>query len=525
MPESKNPMNLTWSHARRFRQMVQAFFFVLFVVLLFTGLQRQDANPLADLFFRINPLSALTAMLASRSWIHGFELALIIIGLTVLLGRVWCGWICPTGTLLEWVSFRSARKRGRALSPQWRMIKYVLLVVIQVMALLGNLSLMIFEPLALFTRAMTTVIIPGLNYAINTSEHALYSLAFLRPAVDWLEGVLRGTVLPVKQPAFGGTLWVALLFTGVLALNWVADRFWCRYLCPLGALLGWLSKFSILRPLIGSTCTGCKACSLACKPGAIRTAPKAEATRSAADVTIMPSECTVCLDCLNSCTNEGLGFAPALVPKAIPASAEQFDLSRRQLLQAGALGSAGLVLLRTDLRLRTKNTRLIRPPGAQDENAFLSQCVRCTQCMKICPTSALQPAFAEAGLEGLWTPVVMPRAGYCDYGCNACGQVCPSGAIPLLDLAEKRQQVIGKASVDRNRCLPWASSTPCIVCEEMCPTPEKAIRLEKVSAVNEFGEEIALQQPYVLRELCIGCGICENHCPLEGEAAIRVYSV
>ncbi len=279
-------MNLTWSHARRFRQMVQAFFFVLFVVLLFTGLQRQDANPLADLFFRINPLSALTAMLASRSWIHGFELALIIIGLTVLLGRVWCGWICPTGTLLEWVSFRSARKRGRALSPQWRMIKYVLLVVILVMALLGNLSLMIFEPLALFTRAMTTVMIPGLNYAINTSEHALYSLAFMRPAVDWLESVLRGTVLPVKQPAFGGTLWVALLFTGVLALNWVADRFWCRYLCPLGALLGWLSKFSILRPLIGSTCTGCKACSLACKPGAIRTTPKAEATRSAADVII-----------------------------------------------------------------------------------------------------------------------------------------------------------------------------------------------------------------------------------------------
>jgi polyferredoxin len=514
-------MKLTWSHARHIRQIVQAFFFVLFVVLLFAGLQRQEVNPLADLFFRINPLSALTAMLASRSWIHGFELALIIIGLTVLLGRVWCGWICPTGTLLEWVSFRSARKHGKALSPRWRMIKYVLLVVILVMALLGNLSLLIFEPLALFTRTMTTVMIPGLNYAINASEHALYSLAFLRPAVDWLEGVLRGPVLLVKQPAFGDTLWVALLFTGVLALNWVADRFWCRYLCPLGALLGWLSKISILRPLIGSACTGCTACALACKPGAIRTVPKAEATHSAADITIMPSECTVCLDCLTTCTKEGMGFAH----KAIPASAEEFDLSRRQFLQTAALGSAGLVLLRTDLRLRTKNTRLIRPPGAQDEDAFLSQCVRCTQCMKICPTTALQPALGEAGLEGLWTPVVMPRVGYCDYGCNACGQVCPSGAIPLLELAEKRQQVIGKASVDRNRCLPWASSTPCIVCEEMCPMPEKAIRLEKVSAVNEFGEEIELQQPYVLRELCIGCGICENHCPLEGEAAIRVYSV
>jgi len=514
-------MKLTWSHGRRIRQIVQTFFFILFVVLLISVLQRQEVNPLADLFFRVNPLSALTAMLASRKWIHGFEWALLIVGLTILLGRVWCGWICPTGTLLEWISFRSARKRAGKISPKWRMAKYALLVIILVMALLGNLSLMLFEPLALFTRAMTTVIIPGLNYAINASEHALYSLAFLRPAVDWLESLLRGPVLPVKQPAFGGTFLIGTLFFGIIAINLLADRFWCRYLCPLGALLGWLSKISILRPVIGSACTGCTRCAIACKPGAIRTVPKADATRTAVDITIMPSECTVCLDCLENCTKDGMGIQPVLKP----APAQGFDLSRRQFLQTTAAGVAGLVLLRTDLRLRTKHSRLIRPPGAQDEAAFLSQCVRCTQCMKICPTTALQPAFGEAGLEGLWTPVVMPRVGYCDYGCNACGQVCPSGAIPLLNLAEKRQQVIGLASVDRNRCLPWASGIPCIVCEEMCPTPEKAIRLETVSGVDEWGDPIELQQPYVLRDLCIGCGICENRCPLEGEAAIRVYSV
>jgi formate hydrogenlyase subunit 6/NADH:ubiquinone oxidoreductase subunit I len=143
--------------------------------------------------------------------------------------------------------------------------------------------------------------------------------------------------------------------------------------------------------------------------------------------------------------------------------------------------------------------------------------------MKICPTTALQPALFEAGVAGIWTPLVVPRVGYCDYGCTACGQVCPSGAIPLLALEEKRLTVIGKASIDRNRCLPWASGVPCIVCEEMCPTPHKSIRLEKAQVMDASGQTSTVQRPSVLREVCIGCGICEHNCPLEGSAAIRVY--
>lgn len=141
---------------------------------------------------------------------------------------------------------------------------------------------------------------------------------------------------------------------------------------------------------------------------------------------------------------------------------------------------------------------------------------------RVCPTGALQPALAEAGLEGFWTPILAPRLGYCDYACNACGPVYPSQAIPALSLPAKRSQVIGVAQVDKERCLPWSQGTPCIICEEMCPVPDKAIVLKEHQQVGEDGVTGMLQAPEVQRERCIGCGICEYRCPLPGEAAIRI---
>jgi formate hydrogenlyase subunit 6/NADH:ubiquinone oxidoreductase subunit I len=125
-------------------------------------------------------------------------------------------------------------------------------------------------------------------------------------------------------------------------------------------------------------------------------------------------------------------------------------------------------------------------------------------------------------MEGLWTPILITRLGYCDFACNACGQVCPTQAIPALPLEEKRLQVMGKAYIDENRCIAWADHTDCIVCEEMCPLPEKAIQLEEqqISLLN--GTQRTIKLPQVLRERCIGCGICEYKCPVVGEAAIRV---
>ncbi len=508
---------MTWLRWRRLRQIIQLLFFLFFVYLMFTTVQKLVASPLADVFFRFNPLSALASMLASRSWIQGLELALITVGVTILLGRVWCGWVCPMGTLLVWVSFKKARRRTVNISPRWRSLKYILLAVILAAAVFGNLSLLALDPIAILTRTATTSIIPGFDYGINTLESTLYPLRFLQPVLDGLETLVRGSLLPFKQPAYAQNLLIAGIFIGILALNLLADRFWCRYLCPLGGLLGLLSRFSIFRPIITESCNQCTRCALMCKPEAIR------GSREEGVVEIVPSECTVCLDCLANCARKDMRFG--LQPKLVPAP--QHDLSRRQALGALGVGLGGVLLLRTDLRAKKRSPQLIRPPGVTDESAFLAACLRCSECMKICPTSGLQPSFEQSGLEGLWTPVLIPRVGYCDYGCNACGQVCPTKAIPELALEDKRQAVIGKANVNKNRCLPWASATPCIVCEEMCPTPQKSIRLEEAVVQDAQGNTVTVQRPYVLRELCIGCGICENRCPLEGEAGILVntYSV
>ncbi len=449
-------------------------------------------------------------MLAARAWIARLALSFVVLGLTLLVGRVWCGWVCPLGTVLEWLSLGGARARSSALSPRWRRIKHGLLLLTLTAAAWTSLSLLVLDPLALLGRTSTTAVLPALNHVVTALESTAYRLRLLQPAVDAMERLLRGPVLPVEQPVFLQNVPIALLFCAVLVLNLWSDRFWCCFLCPLGALLGLLSKVSLLRPVLGPSCNRCGRCADVCRLGAIRSEPA---------YAIAVSECTVCLECLSACPQQGTGLRRHHQPDP----AREYDPTRRQVLAALAITAAGVATLRAGVRSKSQHPLLIRPPGVQDEGAFLSRCLRCSQCMRVCPTSGLQPTVFEAGLEGLWTPRLVPRLGYCDFGCNACGQVCPSQAIPALELERKRKTVMGLASVDRNRCRPWAYGVPCIVCEEMCPVPDKAIKLEVTTVTDVQGNPMTLQRPVVRQDLCVGCGVCEHHCPVAGEAAIRVY--
>jgi ferredoxin len=210
-----------------------------------------------------------------------------------------------------------------------------------------------------------------------------------------------------------------------------------------------------------------------------------------------------------------------------PPRQQQLDLGRRSLLLAGAAGVGTVLIARSSAQGEGHiyNPALIRPPGSVTEEEFLGKCIRCGECMKVCPTNAIQPSAGEAGMVGLWTPVLKMKMGYCEYECNLCQQVCPTHAIQLMTLEEKQKVKIGLAFFDRNRCLPYASARTCIVCEEHCPTPKKAIWFQEVQVMTPDGTLNTVKQPRVNPDLCIGCGICENRCPFTDQRGVYVTSV
>jgi polyferredoxin len=461
---------------------------------------------------RLDPLSGLSQLLASHTFLAGSALALLTIILTLFFGRAWCGWLCPLGTTLD--LFPSRRKSKKTLSQNqpgnvWRSVKYGLLLSILIAALFGNLTLLIFDPLTILLRTLSASIWPAIDRIVTLSETTLYRLPFLSNVVSTFDTWLRPAVLPTAPVYYRNTLLFVAVFLSIIALNLVTLRFWCRYLCPLGAMLGLLTKVALFRRHVGEECQGCTLCTQVCPTGTID-----PDKNYASD----PSECTMCLDCMEACPRGGITFVPAISP----ASWQEYDPNRRQALITLGLTVGALALFRSDAPAKREHPQLIQPPGARQNN-LLSKCVRCTECMRACPTGGLQPAVAEAGLEGLWTPILIPRLGYCDYSCNACGLICPVQAIPLLTLEEKRAQVIGKAYINQNRCIAWSDRRNCIVCEEMCPIPDKAIHLETNEVSLNDGTLGSIQLPYVNRDLCIGCGICEYKCPVQGDAAIRVY--
>jgi polyferredoxin len=548
------------STARRASQVVflAAFLFLLFRS-EFTGSFRGASGQIrlpwpVSIFLEADPLAAVATAISTHTVYRGLLWSLLILVPTFFLGRFFCGWVCPLGTLHHFFSgFKSEKKCGKSLLDSnrykpWQAVKYYLLAAVLLSALFGSLLAGLLDPISLTVRSLALSIFPGVNYASGALLDLWYDSPWrpVRFAADAAQFLLQGTLVSFRQPHFRQAVFLGTIFIGLLALNLRVTRFWCRAICPLGALLGVCSRWSLVHlKKDPSACDDCNRCLLHCQGGDDPIpGPKWR-----------KAECHLCFNCVGDCPTHGVAFSVGPMRTAAT-TVEAPQVQRRKLITGVAAGAAFVPLLRSTTGLRVEaDSRLIRPPGALAELHFLERCIRCGECMKVCPNNALHPTFMEGGLEALWTPVLVPRVGYCEPHCVLCGQVCPTGAIWEITEAEKLGKApaaagaatpsaaspsnpsvpapppagnpikIGTAFYDLGRCLPWAMATDCIVCEEWCPTSPKAIYLVNADVVDAEGRTKTVRRPAVDAKRCIGCGACEFACPVKDRPAVYVTSV
>ncbi|MBI5485366.1 MAG: 4Fe-4S binding protein [Deltaproteobacteria bacterium] len=466
---------------------------------------QDQINAAVNSFFRADPLVLFSCLLAEKAWNWLLLPAVLMVLATLLLGRFFCGWICPLGTLLDLVT--PAIRKSAPISLLKGNARYWLLIPL-LSSSLFNLNLSgLLDPIAILLRGLTFLLYPLLGLTAREGWVNLYQLIgerrdSLAPAYN----LFRDNLLPFRDTLYPLAFFSALLLIAIFALERYETRNWCRNLCPLGTLLGWLGRFSFFNRVPKGVCGDCGKCRELCP--------------TTFDQGILnKSECILCLDCQTGCPHNRITFDARL--EFLP---ERPLVPERRVL-LGGMASGLLLAIPARFRSPEKLSRLIRPPGVRDESDFLKKCVRCGECMKVCLKNALYPSAWQAGVEGFYTPLVIPRLGYCEYNCTLCGQVCPTGAIPNLPVSAKRREVIGKAVFDKGHCLPFAKRIDCIVCEEHCPIPDKAIRSREVKIIGFDGVPKIVKEPYVVDEICNGCGICEFVCPVETKAGIEVFSV
>lgn len=494
------------------RVLSQAFFGGLFLWLFFgahfTGL---DYIGNVEAFFHFDPLIAIVAAIASRTLLAAFAWAAATLVVTVLLGRVVCGWVCPLGTVHQaasWLFKKTKLSRPRKAASGGLGWKYLILVFVLTAAVFTLDLLGPFDPLTFLTRTLATSVVPAGAQGAQMAIGGAYAVGLNAAGDKLTQAVQTMTLNSTFQQGFS----IGLIFLAFLLLNMWRERFWCRTICPTGAFLGLASRFNLFKLKVDeAACIQCNLCSIHCQTQA-QPFPIGE---------WKSSECVYCETCAAICPTKAITFPLQGKTEKLPA----VDLTRRKIVLTSALAFFSVPFFRIAATRKRASEKLIRPPGSLPEKEFLAKCVKCGECMKACPTNGLQPALAEAGPEGLWTPVLVSKIGYCEYYCSLCSQVCPTGAIKELTVPEKTQVKIGTAWINKNRCLPYFLGRPCIVCEEHCPTSPKAIKFIEYESKRPDGTTELQKAPVIDLDLCIGCGICENKCPVMDDPAIYITSV
>jgi len=451
--------------------------------------------PLSEKFnpiylFQLSPVT----FLISNFFTAAVFMVLFLILVTFIFGRVFCGWICPYGTLMDIASFIAAPLRKyKESQPSFIKSKYFLLVLMTVFLFLGFQIFYMFEPITIFARGFYfTVYSVKNNILVDVFDKIMSG----NPGIisESIYSFFKSSVIENRHVVFNNNFITFIFFAVPLFFVLIKRRFWCRYICPLGACLAIIARLSLLKRKSLICSDGCLRCVNQCRMNAVKN-----------DNSYVSQECILCGDCIDGPCGKKSEFVFLMPFKKQQKLNQKNGITRKDFI---LWSLAGLVLFFGWKKIKNGNRNVIRPPGAEDEESFKVKCVRCGNCMKVCVTNGLQPVLLESGFDGVWTPKLDPNTGYCEYECVLCGKVCPTGAIRKLSEKEKIYTKIGIAKIQKDVCAPWKDGLECLVCEEHCPVASKAIKLQKIT-VN--GNEV--QAPYIEEELCVGCSICENKCP------------
>lgn len=480
------------------RRTIQTVSLLAFLGLLAAAVLTAADATLFTFVLGLDPALSLPTAVGARTIVPALLPAVVLLAIGPLIGRGFCGWLCPMGTTVDGLDAVARRRApGRRTGGTARRLKYAVLGALLGAALLGLSLVHLGSPMALMTRLYGLLLYPLLAIVADGALNLVRPLAGL---VD-LHAITFATV---RTPAFDTTLFLLVLAGGLVAAAVAAPRLWCRFLCPAGAMLALVAWRPLIRRRVDRRCGSCALCADVCPVGAIDVADF-RVTRH--------EECLLCGTCQDICPKSSVTFLTG--DDEVEGRTPAFIEARRHLLVGGlagfgvaAFGLSGVVAAPVSAAAAP-----VRPPGAVPEADYLSRCVRCEACVAACPTNALQPLYAARGLAGVFAPGLVPAGGPCDPHCARCGEVCPTGAIRELAGDERLWAKTGTAEIDLARCIAWADGERCMVCDEVCPFDAVVFRLEADRPVAV---------PHVEAARCAGCGYCENACPVKRPAAIRV---
>ncbi len=420
----------------------------------------------------------------------------VLLLLTILFGRVYCSVICPLGIWQDVVEYMAKlfnkRKKYKFL-PAKNILRYGLLAVTIVVFFFGfTFLLSLLEPYSIYGRIASNILRPVYLEGNNLLAGILGR--FNNYSLYMMDVTIRSMLSFI----------VALLSLLIISfLGYKYGRLYCNTICPVGSLLGLVSKFSLFKIQINEkACNSCGACATKCKASCI----------NSKEHKIDYSRCVACFNCLPVCKQKALKFTYSF---SSDKKESEHNSSRRTFIAFTGAGLVTFPIARAQDTIALlsnkkayKQQHPLSPPGSVSAEHLQNHCTACHLCVSRCPSHILKPAFTEYGLSGMMQPMMNFDKGFCNFDCTVCSHTCPNGAILPLTKEEKHLTQMGRVVYTMKNCIVYTDNTDCGACSEHCPT----------QAVMMIPYKDGLTIPSVNPDICVGCGGCEYVCPAEPKA-------